>query len=354
MPKCNKMYNHLEFYNPDGSVTPCCHFDKGKTQFGWNSYIPNLKYFEWYDMKERMKDGWIPECHICENQEKLGFESMRQEWNKRSSATEKIEGIELALDYTCNFMCRICTPALSTSWRKYDEDWERFDGHFWRPNYNYKSLDFLKTLDLSNLKTIRVVGGEPFLSNNLIDFLNFLPGNHEIVFDTNGSVFPDIKIIKLLNTKFSNIQIDISIDAINDLAECIRYGTIWPDIEKNIKKYFNTWENVNIHTTISVLNVNKINEIYDIWKHKCIMNNLTHPNFLRLEQIPINYRKMWTIPSLKGIDDFNNLILSDLSIKYEHSKCLEFLDTCDKYQGINFKDVNLEIWEILNEYKNTY
>ena len=100
--------------------------------------------------------------------------------------------------------------------------------------------------------------------------------------------------------------------------------------------------------------MNKINEIYDIWKHKCIMNNLTHPNFLRLEQIPINYRKMWTIPSLKGIDDFNNLILSDLSIKYEHSKCLEFLDTCDKYQGINFKDVNLEIWEILNEYKNTY
>ena len=59
MPKCNKMYNHLEFYNPDGSVTPCCHFDKGKTEFGWNSYIPNLKYFEWYDMKERMKDGWI-------------------------------------------------------------------------------------------------------------------------------------------------------------------------------------------------------------------------------------------------------------------------------------------------------
>ena len=46
MPKCNKMYNHLEFYNPDGSVTPCCHFDKGKTEFGWNSYIPNLKYFE--------------------------------------------------------------------------------------------------------------------------------------------------------------------------------------------------------------------------------------------------------------------------------------------------------------------
>ena len=90
------------------------------------------------------------ECHICENQEKLGFESMRQEWNNRSSTSEKLEGIELALDYTCNFMCRICTPALSTSWRKYDEDWERFDGHFWQPNHNYDSIDFSKHLIFQN------------------------------------------------------------------------------------------------------------------------------------------------------------------------------------------------------------
>ena len=57
MPKCNKMYNYLDFYNPDGSVTPCCYFDKEKTSFGWNSYIPKIKYFEWYDMRERMKEG---------------------------------------------------------------------------------------------------------------------------------------------------------------------------------------------------------------------------------------------------------------------------------------------------------
>ena len=52
---------------------------------------------------------------------------MRQEWNSRSSSSIGIEGIELALDYTCNFMCRMCTPALSTSWRKYDEDWPTID-----------------------------------------------------------------------------------------------------------------------------------------------------------------------------------------------------------------------------------
>ena len=347
MPQCNKMYNHLDFYNPDGSVTPCCHFDKGKTKFGWNSYIPKIKYFEWYDMKERMSEGWISECHICENQEKLGFESMRQEWNKRSSASAGIEGIELALDYTCNFMCRMCTPALSTSWRKYDEDWERFDGHFWNPTHNYNSLDFLKTLNLSKLKTIRVVGGEPFLSNNLQEFLDFLPGDHEIVFDTNGSVFPDQKIVDILLNKFK-VQIDVSIDAIGDLAECIRFGTIWEEVSRNIDRHFDTWDLVNIHTTISILNVNHINDIYDIWADRCIMNSLTHPNFLRPEQIPIDQRQSWIIPSLKGVDDFNNLITSDLSVKYEHEKCVDFLKTCDKHQGVNFKDVNPEIWKIIN------
>lgn len=341
------MYNYLDFYNPDGSVTPCCYFDKEKTSFGWNSYIPNIKYFEWYDMKERMSEGWIPECHICENQEKLGFESMRQEWNKRSSASVGLEGIELALDYTCNFMCRTCTPALSTAWRKFDEDWERFDGHFWRPTHNYNSLNFLKTLDLSELKTVRVVGGEPFLSNRLQEFLDILPIGCEIVFNTNGSVFPDQKIVDTLLDKFK-VKIDISIDAIGNLAECIRFGTIWEEVSKNIDRHFDTWDLVKIYTTISVLNVNRINDVYDKWKDNCEMNNLTHPNFLRPEQIPINYRESWKIPSLKGVGDFNNLILSDLPVEYEYEKCVDFLNTCDNHQGVNFKDVNPVIWEIIN------
>ena len=174
-------------------------------------------------------------------------------------------------------MCRMCTPALSTSWRKYDEDWERFDGHFWSPAHNHSSLDYLKTLNLSNLKTARVVGGEPFLSNSLQEFLDILPRGCEIVFDTNGSIFPDQKIVDILLDKFK-VQVDISIDAIGDLAECIRFGTIWEEVNKNIDKHFDTWNLVNIHTTISILNVNRINDIYDIWNDRCVMNNSTHPN----------------------------------------------------------------------------
>jgi hypothetical protein len=80
------------------------------------------------------------------------------------------------------------------------------------------------------------------------------------------------------------------------------------------------------------------------------MNSLTHPNFLRPEQIPIDQRQSWIIPSLRGVGDFNNLITSDLSVKYEHEKCVDFLKTCDKHQGVNFKDVNPEIWKIINGY----
>ena len=78
-------------------------------------------------------------------------------------------------------------------------------------------------------------------------------------------------------------------------------NTIWSEVETNIEKHFETWDHVNIHTTISVLNVNRINEIYDIWNDYCVMNNLTHPNFLRPEQIPIEIREQWKIPSLRGM-----------------------------------------------------
>lgn len=348
--KCNRLNGFLDLSLSDGRITPCCLFD---TSYGWKSNIYTGDVdFEWQDAKSRLDKNWIPECSICEKNEENGHESMRQ--------TAISNGMQISLDFTCNFMCRICRPSLSSKWDSVDEDWTRFDSdHYYRDDNRKKFSEaqnkFLNYIDLSELKEVSIVGGEPFYSKKLKYFLKKLPKQVKLSLNTNGSIFPDDEIVKLLN-KFSSVQIDISIDAIESLAECIRFGTKWNDVENNIKKHISCWDHVYIYSTISVLNVNKMNEVYDFaggdeyHGGRSRMNALFNPNFLRLEQIPLFYRKNWGIEELTANGDFNNIIYSDSRVEKEFDKVIDFLKTCDKHQGIKFKDVNPEIWDILNEY----
>ena len=350
--KCNRLDGHMDLCSADGRVTPCCLFD---TSYGWKSNIYTGDVDEeWEDARNRLKKDWIPECSICEINEKNGHTSMRLSKDKHIK-----HGMQISLDFTCNFMCRICKPSLSSKWDSINEDWTRFDKKHYYKDENRKSFPeaqekFLNYIDLSELELVRIVGGEPFLSKRLPGFLKKLPKKAKILFNTNGSIFPDSEILNLLET-FSSVQIDISIDAIGPLAECIRYGTVWENVEKNIEKHIKHWDEVYIYSTISLLNVNKMNEVYDFANGdeyhggRSIMNALFNPSFLRHEQIPLSYRKNWGIKELRALNDFNNIIYSKEEIQLEHQKTIDFLNTCDKHQGIKFKDVNPEIWEIINE-----
>ena len=346
--KCNRLSGFFDLCAPDGRITPCCLFD---TSYGWKSniYTGDVES-EWEDARNRLDKDWIPECSICEVNEKNGHESMRE--------TAITHGMQISLDFTCNFMCRMCKPALSSKWESVDEDWTRFDiEHYYkdekRKEFPDAQLRFLNYIDLSQLEEVRIVGGEPFLSKKLLWFLKKLPKKATIQFNTNGSIFPSTETLKELE-RFNAVKMDISIDAVGSLAECIRFGTKWDEVDKNIQKHISSWETY-IYSTISLLNVNRMQEVWDYAGgdeyHGGIsrMNSLFKPSFLRIEHIPLSYRKNWGIKELTGNNDFNNLIFSKEEIEPEHEKCIDFLNTCDKHQGIKFQDVNPEIWEILNE-----
>ena len=344
--ECNRLKGFLDLTAPDGRVTPCCLFD---TSYGWKSNIyTGSVESEWEDARNRLQKNWIPECSICEINEKNGHESMRE--------TAIPNGMQISLDFTCNFMCRICKPSLSSKWDSVDEDWSRFDvEHFYkderRKEFPDAQLRFLNYVDLSQLEEVRIVGGEPFLSKKLLWFLKKLPKKVTIQFNTNGSIFPSTEILKELE-KFNAVKMDISIDAVGELAECIRFGTKWDEVDKNIQRHISYWETY-IYSTISVMNVNRMQEVWDYaggdeyHGGRSRMNELINPNWLRLEQIPLEQRKHWGIKELQGNGDFNNIIFSESYVKYELEKIIDFLATCDKHQKIFFQDVNPEIWELL-------
>ena len=65
------------------------------------------------------------------------------------------------LDFTCNFMCRICRPALSSKWDSVDENWTRFDkDHYYKDENRKLFFDaqnrYLNYVDLSELQEINI------------------------------------------------------------------------------------------------------------------------------------------------------------------------------------------------------
>jgi len=379
---CTYQQNHLSITQPEGKITPCCHFDN-KPYPHWdevnlnsvNSLSKLLKSYRWFELRDIFSEGIKYEgCINCWNAEKIGYLSKREYYNLISEKyeKEKIEDLEIALDFNCNFMCRSCRPGISSKWNTATsviDQLKEFEKDHYEPlsidNYSFKLRTILEQSDLSNLKRVAIVGGEPFLSYNLKWFLNSLNlENIQLKITTNGSIFPDKELMELMN-RCKNVYLDISIDAIDDLAEVMRFGAPWKMIVNNIEKFLKTDFIVKLVTTVSIMNINKLQSILEFSRKYNLPQtcySLFWPNHLRSNIVPLDIRKSWTInlpqklniiefmgykhKNYNDVEDFNTIILDETQ---SENNLLEFVKTMnylDEFQNKKFSDVNSEIWEL--------
>lgn len=356
--KCNRQYSELAIDHPDGRITPCCWFDisKNKNWYEYNNiYSPKQNSFLWFDLRDRFEEDWIEECHLCEKLEKENNSSLRTNYDLDDVP---IRSLHLALDFNCNMMCRTCQPGLSSRWNKDKKllnDLKTIDkNHYNNELNNSKFSDFLfdklSTYELKNLRKIMLVGGEPFLSKNLLPFFDLLDKNKiEISIDTNSSIIPSSEILKELN-KFKKTFINISIDGTEELFEIIRYGLSWKKFHKNCLQWRDIVDDVNFTSVINIMNVNKIQSIINYkntyFKYSKInFIQLSTPNHLIHYQIPLAFRKYWTTNDL----EVNKKITTDLKTENNLKKFVYFTHLMNKNHENLFEKVNPEIWEIVNE-----
>jgi organic radical activating enzyme len=379
---CTYQQNHLSITQPEGKISPCCHFDTS-VEPHWDQVNLNsvntlsglLKSYRWYDLREMFSEGVKYEgCKNCWNAERIGYSSKREYYNDlclKNHQIQLIEDLEISLYFSCNFMCRTCRPGISSTWNKATsviQKLKEFEHDHYEPlsinNYSKKIKILLENSDLSNLKRVAIVGGEPFLSRNLKWFLNKLDlKNIYLKITTNGSVFPDDELLRLLN-KCKKVYLDISIDAIEELAEVMRFGAPWKMIVKNIEKFLKTDYVVKLVTTVNIMNINKLQNILEFSRQydtpqTCY--SLFWPSYLKSNMVPLDMRKQWKINLPKksniiyfmgleqtydDVHDFNTIILDE---EQSENKLLEFVKSMkqlDEYQKRKFSDVNPEIWEL--------
>ena len=166
---CSSLWNHL-CVREGGRLTPCCRFQGGDSQASLGPDTP-LEYLNSDSLKQlrsqALSGTQIPGCQECYSQERAGEISLRQIVNQEFPLenftpvieAKHIEYLELFVGSICNLKCNMCNGDLSTKWL---EDYVPLGQVPPKPQKKI-SIPILLS-PLKNLKKVKFVGGEPFLS----------------------------------------------------------------------------------------------------------------------------------------------------------------------------------------------
>lgn len=230
--------------------------------------------------QKMLADESPKECVRCYKQEKLGIISDRQKANKDYKVVEQYAvqslnyygypadqplEIEFQLTNLCNLKCLMCSEGSSSSILAENKLLKINTSGSRDYSITVKEIQEMKTWMQSKPKMIRLCGGEPMmvaeikqaiqwgLSNGLLD-------NTELHITTNATKLDD-EWLDILS-KIKNLRIMISVDAVGQLNDYIRYGSDWDTIVTNIEK-MSQIPNVNlvIHATIQNLNILYIDKL---------------------------------------------------------------------------------------------
>jgi molybdenum cofactor biosynthesis enzyme MoaA len=320
MITCIDAFKNLNILNQNNSLalSPCCYSPSIKVEiidFKNNTYLNRVRSSCLYEQ-------FPSACRACNKSEQQGYNSRRigsnqwyQDHNKYNTDIELIR-----LDYwtgdQCNLRCAICGPHNSSAWK------EELKLDVKKSSINR----FWKELDLSKLKFIHFNGGEPLLSKEHVEFLHDIPDKSQVAinYNTNGTVLPTKKLRNLWE-EFRLVQLDFSIDDIEDRFEYQRYPAKWAKVTENLQWYIDN-SPVNcmfaVNTTVSILNYANLDNLNTWLKTNFNANRVTDP---------VEHRQQ----PAAGLFAIANRKLT--------TNMIEFLNACDQRRGTDWQQTFPEL-----------
>tara|TARA_E500000178_G_C16994651_1_gene742538 strand:+ start:96 stop:1322 length:1227 start_codon:yes stop_codon:yes gene_type:complete len=259
-------------------------------------------------------------CRLCWDAEDSGVKSIRQVVNSIFTDVKPLPNQPrisiLKPGNLCNFACRTCNVEATN--QLYEIDYQlrdkpsalirdiesiRADKKLSYQDYLktfesqrksfHKDSDFWKVMDTWAEGTVHyaLFGGEPFVMKPLFDMLNksYEAGHsakQDLYISTNVSVWSE-KYVEIIKS-FGSVSIGLSIDAVADQFEYMRYPGKWEKIKSNIMKFHNLRQNnpniqLKVSATCNPFNIYYLDELYDFF------NDLEIPIDIHLIQIPECY-----------------------------------------------------------------
>lgn len=363
--RCLLPFHHIAI-RPNNQVYPCCQFRHEHTPK--DLHLDHEDVFNHSFMKDlrtyMIDDKPHPGCSMCYEQEKIssGSHSMRLDFIKQLGTKIPEEPVlthvDLALSNVCNNRCRMCNPELSTNWYS---DAKKLGDEFFPPvvlSGIIKSKPILENYDLSKLKYLKLIGGEPLMEQKkFIDLLNRCNlSNLDILLTTNTTIIPNDELSNLLK-KCKNIWINLSVDAYGELNNFLRKGSNWENVV-NVIDWFdvNFSKKSKIHGVISIYNINNFYHLENFIKEKyknrveVEWQMVDGPNWMQPANLPDNVK----LKILKNLKDkvssrIYNMVESELNNKGDFKLFLDKDLKLNELRNENWKIINKDLFELLKE-----
>jgi MoaA/NifB/PqqE/SkfB family radical SAM enzyme len=200
--------------------------------------------------REKMQaDQWPAECVRCQETEP---NSIRQYATDLDAQTDQSDYLQVGgvLDNVCNAACLSCNETLST----------RIGSLNGRGFPVYNNLDKFWALPQERIVHLDINGGEPSYSKNYKSLLANLPPNlRTLRLNTNCStVLTELTDIADRGIK---ITVTVSCDGVGPVHELARWPITWPTFYDNLMTYKAMPVQLNLWTTVSVLNADDLPNI---------------------------------------------------------------------------------------------
>ena len=296
-PFCAAPFNRV-FVLSNGTFRNCCQTSPPivSNSSNWDNWWNHDSELNNFRQKLLTKQDFPASCNTCKIQENVSGNSFRTALNQTYSAKSYPAEWSVMVGNICNLACWHCTEEFSSRIeadkrklnilpKNYISPTAQFEQH-WPQLKNH----IVSSLDHHDQITLSLLGGEPTYNKLVKDFLFWLYDNNlspriKLEITTNGTKNSNLQDI-LKKEFWQHIYMAISIDAIGKKAEWLRYGCSWNDIDNNINFYKNYSSYVELHLTVSILNLKDLPAVYDYAQSKnikLIVNTLNYPDFFSIE-----------------------------------------------------------------------
>jgi organic radical activating enzyme len=334
--------------------SPCCFYSKKTPLSDKESFQKALKY-------SSSATGWLPECATCRQMEANGAIIPREDSNTKVPGNFDpgvCVALEISFDTECNAACLSCGGYFSSTWRKYDY---KHKIHDYGPNINYADKllqELIQQVDLSQVRDIFILGGEPFYTDTHIKLLKHLIATHPCVdqislrYSSNGSVIPSEEAQELW-TNFKQVIVSLSIDGIENKFNYLRWPLKWHRVERTIEYLLkNTTVKMAVNAVISPLNILRFDEV-KTWAQNIIPNN----RLSAFSKNPIRTGRAQGIIDLNvatvelrqaAIDQYGpdhkiSKILDNLEFNHDHKPMFDYVNQHDQLRRLDWRKTFPEI-----------
>ena len=393
---------------PDKRVMPCCVADSDlpTAEIREDESIIQMMNSEKYnDLRSKMmKDEAVPECKRCYDLEMMGEWTMRQSHNRRrgldyvdyiadvtnddgSLKEFQMKYMDIRFSNICNMKCRSCGPSCSSLWSQEfleQRGKEVFEEYFPKSNgkiviNNNDDMTLMAKLKpyLDDVTEVYFAGGEIIITQEHYECLDYwiengLTDQVELTYTTNFSTLKYKKNVDLIEywKKFPQLKIWASLDAHGEVAECIRSGTDWEKVVRNIREVKEQVPHASfqITPTISIWNIFDFPDFWDYMVDNDFIdvdfsaprfNLATNPWYANVMILPQHVKRrlaeLYRVYQERHKDnvDIHNgfkMIIYNLTVGEENKGGIlefkKFNDELDEFRDEKFEDVVPAIKEV--------